>query len=123
MGRRGEQQIVNLQSRLVGLHRAPRDRTRTGKQHVKRERLRQVVVRSGIEPANHVAHRIARRQHQYRRVSAGRSDAPHQFDSVHSRQHHVEENGVEVARLRRVNSLHPVDRQSDRVVLLFQALA
>ena len=100
----GEAQDVE---RLL-LERPAQERAQPGEQLVERERLRQVVVRAGVEALDPVADRIARRQEQDRHPVALAAEPARDVEPVVPRHHHVEHDGVRRA---------PLDRAERRVAV------
>ena len=73
-----------------------------------RERLGHVIVGARIEPADLVGHGVARGQEQHGRVHASASQVRHDGESVHLRQHHVEDDDVVDAAFRIIEPRLPV---------------
>ena len=79
---------------LLAVARAPQQRAHAREQLLERERLDQVVVRAGVEPAHAVGHRVARGEHQHRRAVAGGAQAAADLEPVDVRHQHVEHQRV-----------------------------
>jgi D-alanyl-D-alanine carboxypeptidase/D-alanyl-D-alanine-endopeptidase (penicillin-binding protein 4) len=108
---------------LEPLRTAPAmQRADPGEQLVEAEGLGEVVVRAGIEPANHVLHRVARGEHQDRRVPPFAAQLGRHLKSVLLRQHHVEQDHVVVVDVGEHGRLLAVGRDVHHVALFLQAL-
>jgi len=60
--------------------------------------LRKIVVRTRIEPAQHVLRLSARRQHQHWNKMALQTECRDDAESVDARQHHVKNNEIVASR-------------------------
>ncbi len=72
----------------------PEQRADPGEQLVKAERLREVVIGAAVEPAHDVLDRIARRQHQDRRVASLAPEFLRHLKPGLLREHDVEQDHV-----------------------------
>jgi D-alanyl-D-alanine carboxypeptidase/D-alanyl-D-alanine-endopeptidase (penicillin-binding protein 4) len=102
---------------LAGAGAAPQQRPQAREQLLERERLDEVVVGAGVEPAHAIGHGIARGEHEHRRAVAGRTQAPAYLEPVDVRHQHVEHERVGRPVRERVERLAPVGRQL-RVIAL-----
>ena len=91
--------------------------TQPGKQLFQSEGLGQVVVRSGIEAGDSLADRIAGGEHEDGQVVAGTTKTTAHFESVESRHHDVEHDGVWPVGEDLLECVEPVDRELDRVAV------
>ena len=65
------------------------------------ERFRQVVVRAGGEPPQHVLRRTSRGEHQHRDELAALAQLGRHREAIDSRQHDVEDDGLDCRLLRK----------------------
>ena len=86
-------------------------------QLAQRERLDEVVVGADVEPEDTIVDRIARGQHQDRRLVAGGAHAPAHLEPVDPGHHHVEDHSVSGLLGEAVKRLLTVDRQLDLVLV------
>lgn len=101
---------------------APGERADPGQQLVELERLGEVVVGSGIEPADHVLHRIARSEHQDRSAATFAPELRGDLKAVLLRQHHVEQDDVVIVYVSQQGGLIAVGRYVHHVALLLQTV-
>jgi len=94
VGARIEPQVAYLDRCRPFARRASHDRPQARQQLGERERFRQVVVGAGVEPADAVADRIPRGQHQHRDPDLALTEAFQDREAVEAREHHVEQNRV-----------------------------
>ena len=73
---------------------APRQGPHARHQFRRSERLDQVIVGAGLQPAHPVLHLVARRQQQHRQPAAARAQAAHDFKAVQPRQADIEHQHV-----------------------------
>jgi D-alanyl-D-alanine carboxypeptidase/D-alanyl-D-alanine-endopeptidase (penicillin-binding protein 4) len=86
---------VGVAQRLAALAgAATQQRPQTREQLFERERLDEVVVGAGVEPAHAVGHRVARGQHEDRRAVTGRAQPPAHLEAVDVRHQQVEHERV-----------------------------
>ena len=96
---------------------APQQGAQPREQFVERERLHQVVVGAGVQPAHPVGHRIAGGEDEHRRTIAGRPQPPADLEAVDSRHQHVQDERVGRPRGQRVERLRAVAGQLGLVAL------
>jgi hypothetical protein len=80
----------------------------SSKQLVKSERLREVIVRTGIQSAHHVLGRIARGKHQDGSVPSLTPQLSGDLEAVFLREHHVKEHRVVVVDVGQHRSFFPI---------------
>ena len=91
---------------------------------LQRKRLDQIGIGTGIEACQLVVQRIARGQHQHRRLLARLvAQLATDLQAVHSRQVEVKNDRVELVHDRQVQPGHTVGREVDGVATLFQIVA
>src|ERR1019366_5172812 len=73
----------------------PRERPQAGQQLADGERLREVVVRARVQPADTVVHRVARREHKYRRAVPPGTHSATDLETVDVGQADVENDEIE----------------------------
>ncbi len=88
---------------------------------VERERLREVVVRPGVEAGHAVVDRVARREHEDRRPHALVAETAADLEAVAAREHDVEEDRVVRRRHRHPERVLPAPGDVRGVALLAQA--
>ena len=96
---------------------APQQRAQPREQLLERERLDQVVVGAGVEPADAVGHRVARGEDEHRRAVAGGAQPAAHLEPVHVRHQHVEHQRIRRADRQRVERLGAVGGQLGLVAL------
>ena len=101
---------------------APMQRPDAGQELVELERLRQVIVGPGIEPADHVLDRVPRREHQDRRVPAFPPQLGRDLEPVLLREHDVEQDDVVLVDVGQHGALVPVGGDVHHVALFLQPL-
>ena len=82
----------------------------------------EVVVRAGVEAADHVLDRVARREHQDRRVPAFPAQLGGDLEAVLLRQHDVEQDDVVLVDVGQHGGLVPVRGDVHHVPLFLQPL-
>ena len=94
-------------------------------ENCKLERLGQVVVRPGLEAAQHVLRAPARRQHQDRDELPGSAQLRSNGETVLARQHHVEHHDLECMPLfqEQLERLFAVTRHDGLVAFRFEVEA
>ena len=91
---------------------------------LQRERLDQVVVGAGVEAGQLVVERVARGQHQHRRLLARLvAQLAADLQAVHAGQVEVEHDGVEVVDHGQVQAGDAVGGEIDGVAAVFQVVA
>ncbi len=98
----------------VGRRRTPEKRADATSELADRERLRDVVVRAELETEDLVELVVAGGQHDDR-DGALRAQAPADLEPVHSRQHDVEDDEVDVLLAKAAERLVPIPRLDDAV--------
>ena len=109
-----------------GLHAAaaPRQRIQAHLDFLQRERLDQVVVGAGVEAGELVVERIARGQHQHRRLLARLvAQLAADLEAIHARQVEVEHDRVEVMDHGQVQPGHAVGGEVDGVAAILEVVA
>ena len=101
---------------------APLQRPHAGQQLVEPERLGEVVVRAGVEAADHVLHRVARGEHQDGRVAPLAAELRRHLEAVLLGQHDVEQDDVVLVDVGQHGGLVAVRRDVHDVALFLQAL-
>src|SRR6267378_334166 len=76
-------------------------RTDTGEQYGKRERLRHIIVGSRIESLDDIGDGVASSKHQNGNVLLEFAEPARDLNAIHPGQHHIEEDKVEVRVLRK----------------------
>jgi hypothetical protein len=89
-----ELEVIAFQNAARGPHRPAQQRAAAGQQFGEREGFREIIVRTAVEADDAVIERVARGQHQDRRVHAALPDMPEDFDAVTIRQHPVEHDQI-----------------------------
>src|SRR5688572_17880080 len=87
--------FAGREARRLGRAAAPHECTDPRNELRKRERLDEVVVRAAVQTGYTVLQRVARGQHQHRRLQPTGADGTKDFQAVAARQAEVEEDGVE----------------------------
>ena len=100
---------------------ATNQRLDPGQQFGKRERLREIVVAAGLEPADPIVDGALRAQEKDGRRLARGPEAFDQADAVELGQHHVDDGGVVVRRLDERQARLAVGGMIDRIPRLLQA--
>ena len=95
-GRGVERQVARGEDGRALRRPPPEERPDAGEELVERERLREVVVRAGVQARDAVLHAVARREHQDRRPSVRRPQAAADLDPVDVGEHQVEQDHVVV---------------------------
>ena len=84
------------------------------------ERLDEIVVRAGVEPAHPVAHAVPRGHHQHRGPDPGLPEPPAKLEPVEAGQHDIQDDRPIGILGRQPQALRAVLRDVDRVALLRQ---
>ena len=85
------------------------------------ERLDEVVVRTGFETRDAIAHLVARGQHEDGDLVAGGAQPTGHLETVHARQHHVEHHEMRQVLARLIERLFACFRLDDAITLISQA--
>src|SRR2546429_454412 len=91
-----EQQVADLEDRRSWRPPAPDERPQSGEQLSEREGLRQVVVRAAVQTCDAVLDRVACSEQEDRRPDSLSPQPAAGLEAVDTRQHHVENDGIEV---------------------------
>ena len=124
----GAGQQIELEIRDPQLRRSRRpgaaaqQRLQTGEQLAEGEGLDQVIVAAGAQTLDAVIDAAERAEDQRRGADFGRAQRAQNRQTVHARQHAVENDGVVVPGTREKQSFAPVIRTVDRVAALVQTL-
>ena len=119
----GERQSAGLQEDGARNGSAASERAHASQQHVEGKRLHQIIVRAEIEAFDHVLIRVARGQHQDRRLVLAQAQTPRHFEAVDAGQHQVEQDYVERSGDGEIESIASIVRDGDGVGLLAERLA
>src|SRR3954453_4822279 len=114
---RVEDQVGHAQRRHAARWPAPQQRAHAREQLLPLERLDKVVVGAHVEPLDARVQRVARGEHEDRRVVLVAPQLPRDLDAIHAREPEVEHDQVGEERLRVVQRLRAVARQLDVVAL------
>ena len=93
-----------------------------GEELVEPERLRQVVISAGIESPHDVLDRVARGQHEDRRVASFPPQLLRDLESGFLRQHDIQQDHVILVNVRQHGRLGAVGGDVDHIPFLLQAL-
>jgi len=123
-GARVELEVCECELLVVAVVCSPQERAHAGQKLLEREGLRDVVVRSGVEPGNAVADLHARGEHEDRKAAAAAAHAPGHLEAVHARHEDVEDHRVRlVAGLQFLERSLAVVGQRDLVALELERAA
>ena len=120
MGVGVQRQVAHAQRGHPARRPAPQQRAHAGEQLLALERLDQVVVGADVEALHARLQRVARGQHEDRRVVAVVAQALGDLDAVQPRQAEVEHDDVGQERVRLVERRDAVARELDLVALQAQ---
>ena len=101
---------------------APLERTDAGEQLVELERLREVVVRAGVEAAHHVLDGVARREHEDRRIPTFPPELGRDLEAVLLGKDDVEQDDVVLVHVGQHGAFVPVGGDVHHVPLFLQPL-
>ena len=103
---------------VAGVAAGPPDAGRApGEELVERERLRQVVVRAGVQAGDPISDLRPRRQHEDRDGAAARAHPPTDAEAVDARHHPVQHDEVRFVGHDRLESVAAVGHRLDIVTL------
>ena len=88
-------EIADAQAQRLGDPAAPQQRADPRQHLLERERLDQIVVGAAVEAGHAILERVARRQHQHRRLVAALAQRSENLQAVAARQHEIEQDDVE----------------------------
>lgn len=91
-----------------------------GEKHIKREGLGEIVVGSGIEAVDDVAHGVARGDNDGLCVEVVFAEFPDNGAAVHARKHDIDNHDVVSSRLAEAQTLFAVIRECDFVTFAFE---
>jgi hypothetical protein len=87
-------QVAEPDHGRLGAVAAPRERLQPRQELVEGERLRQVVVGAGLQPAHAVLDRVERGQDEHVHVLAGGTQAAQDLEPLDARQHEIQHHDV-----------------------------
>ena len=112
-----KRQVGHPQRRHPARRPPPQQRAHPREQLLALERLDEVVVGADVEPLHARVQRVARGQHEDRRVVLVAAQLAGDLDAVHARQAEVEDDEIRQERLRVVQRLGAVVGELDVVAL------
>ena len=112
-----QRQVADAQRRHAARRAAPQQRPQAGEQLLALERLDEVVVGADVQALDARLERVARGEHQDRRVVAVVAQALGDVDAVEPGQPEVEHDDVGQERVRLVEAAHAVGGELDLVAL------
>jgi hypothetical protein len=92
-------------------------RPQASEQLLERKWLRQVVVGTGVEPGDPIAHLVARGQHEHGNVVAGGAQRPAGGKTVQPGHHHVQDHRIRMSGPNHAQRLFTVVGQLDLVAV------
>ena len=99
-----------------------RERPKARQQNLEREWFCQVVVCAGIQPGADVVRSIARGEQQDRCVNSRLPQLPDDRNTIQFRQHDVEHDQIELARLRGLQPFPPIESKNAGVAGFIHSL-